>query len=211
VPVVAAALVGGLAAGLLPATGTAVADGPFVRLADLADGGPLRSGATALPAADLRLTLIDGSAAAVTADGIATFGHGHVDVVARVPADDRVRHAGGILGVAGDRVARFVAPGTLLVTGLRPGDPTAGPRAGGRRGERRGRGRHGVAAWLRRARRRRPPPRPARLPRRGHARRHRAARRRRSTRRSGRPRSPPPTCCRCPTVRCAAPRAGSNA
>jgi len=125
VPVVAAALVGGLAAGLLPATGTAVADGPFVRLADLADGGPLRSGATALPAADLRLTLIDGSAAAVTADGIATFGHGHVDVVARVPADDRVRHAGGILGVAGDRVARFVAPGTLLVTGLRPGDPTA--------------------------------------------------------------------------------------
>ena len=125
VPVVAAALVGGLAAGLLPATGTAVADGPFVRLADLADGGPLRSGATALPAADLELTLIDGSAAAVTADGIATFGHGHVDVVARVPADDRVRHAGGILGVAGDRVARFVAPGTLLVTGLRPGDPTA--------------------------------------------------------------------------------------
>ena len=124
VPVVAAALVGGLAAGLLPATGTAVADGPFVRLADLADGGPLRSGATALPAADLRLTLIDGSAAAVTVDGIATFGHGHVDVVARVPADDRVRHAGGILGVAGDRVARFVAPGTLLVTGLRPGDPT---------------------------------------------------------------------------------------
>jgi hypothetical protein len=102
-----------------------VADGPFVRLADLVDGAPLRSGATALPAADLRLTLIDGSAAAVIPDGIATFGHGHVDVVARVPADDRVRHAGGILGVAGDRVARFVAPGTLLVTGLRPGDPTA--------------------------------------------------------------------------------------
>ena len=42
VPVVAAALVGGLAAGLLPATGTAVADGPFVRLADLTDGGLLR-------------------------------------------------------------------------------------------------------------------------------------------------------------------------
>ena len=177
VPVVAAALVGGLAAGLLPATGTAAADGPFVRLADLADGGPLRSGATALPASDLRLTLIDGSAAAVTADGIATFGHGHVDVVARVPADDRVRHAGGILGVAGDRVARFVAPGTLLVTGLRPGDPTAVRVRGVAEASAVGSGRHGVAARLRRARRRRPPPRPARLPRRGHARRHRAARR----------------------------------
>ena len=32
----------------------------------------------------------------------------------------------------------------------------------------------------------------------------------RSTRRSGRPRSPPPTCCRCPTAPSAAPRAGSN-
>jgi hypothetical protein len=124
-PVVAATLVGGLAVGLLPATGTAAADGPYVRLADLTEAGALRSGATALPASDLRLTPVDGAVAAVTADGIATFGHGHVRVVARVPADDRVRHAGGILGVAGDRVARFVAPGTLLVTGLRPGDPTA--------------------------------------------------------------------------------------
>ena len=122
--VLAAVLVGGLLTGIRPAD-TAAADGPFVPLADLADSGMLRSGAAALPASDLRLTLLDGAAAAVTADGIATFGHGHVRVVARVPADDRVRHAGGILGVAGDRVARFVAPGTLLVTGLRPGDPTA--------------------------------------------------------------------------------------
>jgi hypothetical protein len=119
----AAVLVGALVAGVRPTAATA--DGPFAHLADLADAGTLRSGATALPASDLRLTLVDGAAAAVTADGIATFGHGHVRVVARVPADDRVRHAGGILGVAGDRVARFVAPGTLLVTGLRPGDPTA--------------------------------------------------------------------------------------
>ncbi len=97
-----------------------------MRLADLADTGELRSGATALPiASGLRLTVIDGAPAAVTDDGIATAAHGRVDVLARVPADARVRHAGGILGVAGGRVARFAAPGMLLVTGLRAGDPTA--------------------------------------------------------------------------------------
>lgn len=122
--VLAAVLVGGLLTGIPPAD-TAAVDGPYVRLVNLGDAGPLRGGATALPASGLRLTLVDGAAAAVTADGIATSGRGHVRVVARVPADDRVRRAGGILGVAGDRVARFVAPGTLLVTGLRPGDPTA--------------------------------------------------------------------------------------
>ena len=122
----AAALVGALVTGIPRMDGTAAADGPFVRLADLADAGVLRSGGTTVPTGPgLRLTVADGTAAAVTDDGIATAAHGRVDVVARVPADDRIRHAGGILGVAGDRVARFIAPGTLLVTGLHAGDPTA--------------------------------------------------------------------------------------
>ncbi len=122
----AAALVGALVTGIPRTADTAAADGPFVRLADLADTDELRSGATALPiASGLRLTVIDGAPAAVTDDGIATAAHGRVDVLARVPADARVRHAGGILGVAGGRVARFAAPGMLLVTGLRAGDPTA--------------------------------------------------------------------------------------
>jgi hypothetical protein len=125
-PVLAAALVGTLVTGVLPGTDAAAADGPYVRLAELAATGPLRSGATALPAGSgLALTVVDGAAAAVTDDGIANVAHGRVTVLARVPADDRIRHAGGILGVAGDRVARFVAPGALLVTGLRAGDPTA--------------------------------------------------------------------------------------
>ena len=143
VPVVAAALVGGLAVGLLPATGTAVADGPFVRLADFTDGGPLRSGATALPASDLRLTLIDGSAAAVTADGIATFGRGHVRLVARVPATPSIPPAcrGSQRRAPSARTARCGCAAT------------ASP----------------------------PPPCAA------------------------------PTSCRCPTARCAAPRAGWNA
>jgi hypothetical protein len=124
--VLAAALVGGLVVGVLPATGAtpAAADGPFRRIADLA-AVPLRSGSTALPASDLRLTTVDGAVAAVTDDGIADVEHGRVTVLARVGADDRGRHAGGILGVADDRVARFVDASTVLVTGLHAGDPTA--------------------------------------------------------------------------------------
>jgi hypothetical protein len=124
--VLAAALVGGLVVGILPAAGAtpAAADGPFTHIADLATV-PLRSGATALPASDLRLTTVDGAVAAVTDDGIADVEHGRVTVLARVGADDRGRHAGGILGVADGRVARFVDASTVLVTGLHAGDPTA--------------------------------------------------------------------------------------
>ncbi len=124
--VLAAALVGGLVVGVLPAAGAtqAAADGPFTHVADLA-AAPLRSGATALPASDLRLTTVDGVVAAVTDDGIADVEHGRVTVLAGVAADDRGRHAGGILGVAAGRVARFVDAGTVLVSGLHAGDPTA--------------------------------------------------------------------------------------
>ena len=127
-PALAAALVGALVVGVLPAVGApeAAADGPYVHLADLTDAGLLRGGSTALPAAsDLRLTLVDGAVTAVSDDGIAAVDDGRVTVLARIRADDRGRHAGGVLGVTDGRVARFVAPGTMLVTGLRPGDPTA--------------------------------------------------------------------------------------
>src|SRR5205807_2459945 len=73
---------------------------------------------------DVRLTVVGGAVAAVTDDGIAAFEHDRVTVLARVAVDDRGRHAGGILGVADDRVARFVDPSTVAVTGLRAGDPT---------------------------------------------------------------------------------------
>lgn len=127
-PILAAALAGAVAVGVLPALDVpqAAADGPFVHLADLGDAGPLRSGATALPGtSDVRLTTVEGAVAAVADDGLAAVEHGRVVVLARIPPDDRGRHAGGILGAAGGRVVRFVAPGTLLVTGLQPGDPTA--------------------------------------------------------------------------------------
>lgn len=101
------------------------ASGPFVRIAGL-DAAGLRSGTPELPRPlDGRLITVDGAAAVVTEDGIARLDtRGRAEVLARVPDHDRGR-PGGVLGVAGDRVARWVDVNRVAVTGLRAGDPVA--------------------------------------------------------------------------------------
>lgn len=105
----------------VPASGTA---GPFEQVARL-DAAQARSGTTALPPPlrEPRLTVVDATVAVMTADGLVAMGtDGHARVLARIGADDPGR-AGGILGVAGDRVARWTAPDTIAVAGVRAGDP----------------------------------------------------------------------------------------
>lgn len=106
------AAVAGLLAGVLvavpPRTGPML-DGPYVRLGGL--DGPST------------LAVVDGAAVVVDADGLTRPGE-RPDVVARVPDGDRGRRR-GVLGVAGDRIARWVDTGAVMVTGLRAGDPVA--------------------------------------------------------------------------------------
>lgn len=110
--VAAAAVVLGAAATTVvagPPQAAVVADGPFVRLRGLDR-----------PAT---LTVLDGAAAVVDVDGL-TGAAEPSPLLARVPDGDR-GHPLGVLGVAGNRVARWVAPGAVMVTGLSAGDPVA--------------------------------------------------------------------------------------
>lgn len=123
----AAALAAAVLATLLPAVASPAAgvrSGPFVRVAALG-AAPGRTGTPDLPAplAPERLALVGGRAAVVTADGLATPGpDGRSSLLTRTATDDRGR-AGGVLGVSGDRVARWIDADAVVVTGLRAGDP----------------------------------------------------------------------------------------
>lgn len=97
---------------------TTLTAGPYVRLAGLA-AGPVRSGDTVLPLPADRLVTVDGATAVATPEGIVAVDGGRARVVARSP--DAIGPL--ILGVGGDRVARWVAADRLLVTSLRPDDP----------------------------------------------------------------------------------------
>ncbi|MEJ3652733.1 hypothetical protein WEH80_07090 [Actinomycetes bacterium KLBMP 9759] len=107
-PVAVVAVTGLVAAGLvlvLPGPrGAAHTDGPFVRI-------------DAVPAD--QLVTVDGVAAALTTTGIST-----VDAEGRSTLVAALRERGGaVLGVAGRRVARWVAADTVAIAGLDPGDP----------------------------------------------------------------------------------------
>jgi hypothetical protein len=126
-PAVAAGAVAVIAAGWVapgPAATPPRPDGPFVRVGPL-DAGAFRSGTAGTHAPRPFLAVVNGGAALLTEDGVVTLdGSGRARVLARVPADDRGR-ARGILGVAGDRIARWVDSDEIMITGLRAGDPLA--------------------------------------------------------------------------------------
>lgn len=124
-----AALLVAVAASLLPGAPPRLraeerSAGPFVQLAE-AEAPVLRSGAPGLRTSppDTRLVVVAGEPAVAAADGLARLDEdGRTEVLARVPQRDR---HGVVLGVAGDRVARWVSADAIAVTGLRPGDPLA--------------------------------------------------------------------------------------
>ncbi len=127
VPALAAGAVAVIVAGLAvpgPDAGPAGAAGPFVRLGSL-DGAGFRSGTPGTRAPHPGLTVLDGGAAVLTDDGVVRLvAGGRAEVLARVPPHGRGGEQ-GVLGVAGDRVARWVDAGVVMVTGLRAGDPVA--------------------------------------------------------------------------------------
>lgn len=127
IPVLAAGAVAVIVAGpAVPGPGVdpAVAAGPFVRLGSL-DAATFRSGTLGTRAPRPGLTVLDGAAAVLTDDGVVRLdAGGRAEVLARVPPRDRGRRP-GVLGVAGDRVARWVDADVVMVTGLRADDPVS--------------------------------------------------------------------------------------
>ncbi|WP_232663050.1 hypothetical protein [Pseudonocardia sp. TRM90224] len=101
---VAVVAVAALVVVLLPGARAAHTEGPFVRI-------------DAVPAD--QLGTVDGAAAALTATGVSV-----VDAAGRATLVAALQERGGtVLGIAGRRVARWVAADTVVIAGLDPGDP----------------------------------------------------------------------------------------
>lgn len=101
--------------------------GPYIGLAELRDG-EFRSGVRGLPASvdDLRLTVVEGRAAVATWQGLVTVdGRGRAEVLARLPSEvpGRVAREGLMLGVTGDRIARWDGYSELAIWNVTPGSP----------------------------------------------------------------------------------------